>query len=221
MRNFLLLVAVDLPQFAKRAIYRWLFGWKIGRHVRLGLSYIDASAVVLGDDVRIGHFNIFRGIKRLEIGAGTYIANLNQFFGTGDCYQDFQASLYFGDHVNFMSRHFVDVVGNVTIGARSTIGGRDTQFWSHTLRLREGRQVLEPADIFVGEEVYVGARATLVCCSIPAGAIVGAGSVVAKSFAPDECRLLLAGNPADIIKRYPVKRDSVPLPDDGYVSADR
>ncbi len=210
VRKFLLLLAVVLPQPVKRALYRRVFGWQIGRRVRLGLSYLDARRVTVGDGARIGHFNVFRGLERLEIGPDTYIANLNQFFGAGAALGAGGSELVIGAGVNFMSRHFVDVAGRVEIGARSTIGGRDTQIWSHTLRVREGRQALEAAHVRVGEGAYIGARAVLVCCDIPAGAMVGAGSVVAKRFPAEPCRLLIAGNPATVVKRYAESSDPGP-----------
>ena len=174
--------------------------WKIGSGVSIGLSYIDAAEVTLGDGVKVGHFNVIRGIKRLSIGEDTYIANLNQMFGAS--YPGWASELVIGKRVNFMSRHFVDIGGTVTLGDGAVIGGRDTQFWSHTRVFTGGKPILEPTCIRLGENAYVGARATLVSCDVPDGAVVGAGSVVTKSFASEPCRLLIAGNPATIRKRY-------------------
>ena len=103
-----------------------------------------------------------------------------------------------------MSHHFIDVLGTVTIGANTTIGGRDTHFWSHSRFYDEALSPqLEAIDIKVGKNSYVGARATLIGCSIPEGAIVGAGSIVNKSFENDKnYNFLIAGNPAKIKKRY-------------------
>lgn len=202
MRKLLLLLCVVLPQGLKQGIYRSVFRWKVGRRVRIGCSYLDCAAVDLGDDVRIGHFNVLRGLQRFQVGERTYIANFNEFFGNGGAYESFKSVLIFGSGVNFMSHHFIDVGGTVTIGDGATIGGRDTHFWSHTRTFRNGIPCLEPTEVTVGPDVYVGARATLVGCSIPGGAVVGAGSVVTKSFAPEPQRLLIAGNPAAIRKRY-------------------
>lgn len=200
MRRLWLLFAALLPPFLKPTVYRRFFGWKIGRGVVIGLSYIDAREVTFGDGVHIGHFNIVRAVRRLSVGSRTRIANFNQFFGALE--ERFVAELQIGDDVYFMSRHFVDVVGSVSIGQGTTIGGRDTQFWSHTLTLVNGQQSLVPTRVQIGANVYVGARATLVSCNIPDDAIVGAGSVVTKQFAPEAVRLLIAGNPATIVKRY-------------------
>jgi len=211
MRKVMLVVAVLLPQSLKQWVYRSLFHWKIGRGVRIGYSYLDGADVDLGDSVRIGHFNIVRGVRRFSVGPGTYIANFNEFFGDGGYYETFSSRLEVGAGVNFMSHHFIDVAGTVTIGDRATIGGRDTHFWSHTRSLQNGVPQLEPTQVQIGADVYVGARATLVGCRIPDGAVVGAGSVVTKDFPAEAQRLLIAGNPAAVRKRY----DAASAPSEG------
>lgn len=201
MRKFIVILAIFLPQSLKQAIYRRLLKWQIGRGVRIGLSYLDCGQMVLEDSVRIGHFNIIRGVKSFRVGTGTYLANFNHISGAD--YAGWASTLDIGRHVSCMSRHFIDVGGCVTIGDRAVIGGRDTQFWSHTRAFAGDKPFLEPTSVSIGEDVYIGARATLVSCEVPAEAVVGAGSVVTKSFPPEDCRLLIAGNPAAIRKRYP------------------
>ncbi len=191
-----------LPQGLKQGLYRRVFGWRIGRGVRIGCSYLDAAQMSLGDGVRIGHFNIIRNVARLEIGRGSVLENFNQFFGTRLPDVSLPSELVMGEQVSFMSRHFVDVTGSVHIGSRTVVAGRDSQFWSHTLALAEKGYAFQPTHLRIGEDVYIGARATLVAGSVPAGAIVGAGSVVTKSFAPEAARVLIAGNPAVVKKRY-------------------
>ncbi len=202
MRKIILVLAVVLPQPLKQFLYRTLLKWKIGRGVKIGYSYLDARDVELGDGVQIGHFNVVRGVRRFRVGAGTYIANFNEFFGDGGFYKEFASCLTIGTDVRLMSHHFIDVGGTVTIGDRTTVGGRDTHFWSHTRTLCNNIPKLEPTNIILGADVYVGARATLVGCSVPDGAVIGAGSLVSKHFAPEAQRLLIAGNPATIKKRY-------------------
>lgn len=208
MRKLLLILCVILPQGIKQGIYRGVFRWKIGKRVRIGFSYLDSVSVDLGNDVRIGHFNVARGLSRFHIGERSYLANFNEFFGNGGAYEGFQSVLEIGSGVNFMSHHFIDVAGIVSIGDRATIGGRDTHFWSHTRTLKNGIPKLEPTKVMIGADVYVGARATLVGCSIPEGAVVGAGSVVTKCFAAEAQRLLIAGNPAAVKKRYDVTSEN-------------
>jgi acetyltransferase-like isoleucine patch superfamily enzyme len=205
IRSFLLLLAVALPGPLKRAYYRRVFGWRIGRGVRVGLSFVDARTVDLDEGCRIGHFNVFRGLAELRVGRGSHVANFNQAFGTLGL-PGFPSRLLVGQWVSLMSRHFLDVAGVVTIGDGVTFGGRDTQVWSHSLAFDDqGRRSLRPLDVTVGDAAYLGARVTLVGCSVPAGAVVGAGSVLTRSFPPDPTgrRLLIAGNPAAVRKTYP------------------
>ena len=66
-----------LPSVLKRPLYRHLFGYKIGKRVRIGFSIIDTAECVIDDDVSIGHLNIFTGTKRLFIGDHARIGHLN------------------------------------------------------------------------------------------------------------------------------------------------
>ena len=75
-------------------------------------------------------------------------------------------------------------------------------FRSHSLEFEKTSSKLVPKDIFIGNNVYIGARASLFGCYIPDNAIIGMGSVVTKSFEGENDRVLIAGNPATIKKRY-------------------
>src|SRR5215204_1571061 len=76
-----LAVVALLPSPVARICYRWFFGYKIGKRVRLGFSVIDAAECTIADDVSIGHLNIFTGIHTLEIGDHSRIGVLNVIRG--------------------------------------------------------------------------------------------------------------------------------------------
>ena len=202
MRKILLILAVFMPQPVKLFLYRRIFKWRIGRNVRIGFSYLSVQSATIGDGVRIAHFNIFKDIRELTLGENVYIRNFNEFFGYMGENKSFPSRLTIGDGAQIMSHHFFDVGGEVIVGARTTIGGRDSHVWSHTATMFEGRRQVRPTLASIGEDVYTGARVTLVSCTIPDRAMVGAGSVVTKQFPAEEQRLLIAGNPATIKKRY-------------------
>jgi acetyltransferase-like isoleucine patch superfamily enzyme len=202
MRNSFILLFSILPNFLKLFAYRRFLGWSIGENVKIGFSYIDAKNVVIGDRVRIGHGNLIRNLNILNIGNDAFIANFNSVFGS--VHPGWVICLEIGQSVSFMSHHFVDVWGTVKIGDYSTIAGRDTHVWSHTLvhDAYGANPSLQSLDVSIGAHVYVGARSTLVGCAIPDRTVVGAGSVVTKQFAAEATPYLIAGNPAIIKKRY-------------------
>jgi len=211
IRNLLLILAVIMPQSIKVFIYS-LVGWKIGNQVKIGFSYINCDETVLEDNIKIGHFNIIRRMKYFQLGKNSCIKNFNQFFFSGnkDVAPDWSAKLIIGENVSFMSHHFIDTGGSVEIGNNSILAGRDTHFWSHSFQPFGEKLKHVRTRIKIGEHVYIGARTTILGCSVPDGAIIGAGSIINKTFEPEEnFRLLIAGNPAKIKKRYKIDRNSI------------
>ena len=202
MRKLLLLLAVFIPCPFKLWFYRNLFGWKIGKQVKVGLSYIEAGNVILEDGAQIGHFNIIRQVSLFQLSKNAYIRNFNQFFGNKYDSAEWTKKLIIGERSLCMNHHFIDVAGTIEIGSDTVIGGRDSHFWSHSLEFENTSSKLVPKDIFIGNNVYIGARTSLFGCYIPDNAIIGMGSVVTKSFNGENDRVLIAGNPAIIKKRY-------------------
>ena len=195
-----LLISI-FPARVKPWLYRRLLHWKIGKNVRVGLTYINGTQVVIGDDVKIGHFNLIMTFKVLEIGSQVLIKNFNHFVSSPRV-SHWPCCLKIGSRAKIMSHHYMDGYGKIEIGENTTIGGRESQFWSHTLSLKGDKMVLTPLEIYIGKNVYVGARSVLLECVIPDNSVVGAGSVVTRAFQKEDARILIAGNPAQIKKRY-------------------
>ena len=206
VQTLLRLVAVILPQPVKRALFRQLLGWNVAADAYVGLSYIGAEAVTLGPGSRIGHFNIVRNVRVFELGRGAFIKDFNHIFGCPPVGVPSEPSFRLGDGGAVMSRHFFEAGGGITIGAGATIGGRGTHIYTHSLIAPEGGEpFIDIQCMRIGAGAKVFANAILVHCSIPPGAHVAAGAVVTKSYeaAPDEC-LLIAGNPATVVRRRPL-----------------
>jgi acetyltransferase-like isoleucine patch superfamily enzyme len=189
------LCAILLPHWVKRPLFRFALGWKIGPGTRIGCSIILCSDVRIGTGCRIGHFNLFRQLRILEIGDGTEIVNFNYFMGSP--HDDWPNLFSIGNDSKVTSHHFFDSGGGIQIGDLCCVGGRDTQFWTHFLTKVDN---IEWRELTIDDRCYVGARATLVYCHIPADSIVGAGAVVTKDFSTQGTGLLLVGNPA-VVKR--------------------
>jgi hypothetical protein len=74
--------AMLLPHPIKRFLLRSALGWSIGKHTKIGYSIILCAHVRIGANCRIGHFNLFRDLKTVEIGNETKILNLNHFIAS-------------------------------------------------------------------------------------------------------------------------------------------
>jgi acetyltransferase-like isoleucine patch superfamily enzyme len=205
LRRAVLCLLMCIPCVLRIPCYRRLFGWRIGRRVRIGFSYIDCTELEIGDEVWIGHLNNFRSTRKLTIGKGCFISNLNQISGSGTHYSDFPCTVAIGENAHIMSRHFIDSSGTIRIARDVTLAGRDTHIWSHTRVISNGQPQLAPTEVVIGPGSYIGARSTLVGCRLPARAVVGAGSVVTKDFSDISDQVLIAGNPAKVVKTYPTE----------------
>jgi acetyltransferase-like isoleucine patch superfamily enzyme len=183
-------LAMLLPAALKRLVFRSLLGWSIGPGVKIGCSiFWGCDLVRIGRNTQIGHFNMFRNLKRLEIGDDALIINFNDFMAGKD---HWPASLEIGNHSQVTSHHFFDCSGGIRIGNFSLIGGRDSQLWTHFYNW----QSLVDKPLSIGDRCYICARSTLVYCHIPNDCVVGAGAVVTGDFSTQGAGLLLAGNPA-------------------------
>lgn len=207
LKKIILIIAMFSPNFLKLLFYRQL-GCIIANNVRIGFSYIDCQKMILEEDTRIGNFNVIRRLKSFEMRKKSYIKNFNQFFFSGDLSSspEWAGKIVIGENVHIMSHHFIDAGGSICIGENTTIAGRDTHIWSHTFIPIQENLEHSRIELNIGSNVYIGARSS-VFNNVPDNAIVGLGSIVNKFF-PNEnndVRLLIAGNPAVIKKRYKLK----------------
>ena len=227
------IVAV-LPMPIARLCYRWLFGYEIGRRVSIGFSIIDVGTCEIGDDAKIGHFNVFSATKNLCIGEHTRIGVLNVLRG-GDTveigkYCDIlrlneinsireaetinvaDPSFILGDGSMIGASHKIDFTDRVVFGKCVILGGRNSSVWTHN------RQMTMP--VTVGDHTYLGSEIRIAPGgSIAANCIVGIGAVVTKQLTTEY--KLVAGVPAQEIKdldeeaRFLVQRKTRnDLPDD-------
>ena len=223
-----------LPSFLKRPFYRWFFGYRIGKRVRIGISIIDAreceidddvsvghlnvvtrvQKLVIKDHVRIGHLNIIRGGDLVSLGRYAELIRLNEINSIPDpeVVNPIDPTFILGDGSIVTAGHKIDFTDRVEIGRRVILGGRNSSLWTHN------RQRTMP--ITIGSLVYMGSEIRMAPGStIPARSIVGIGSVITAALA-DEGKLI-AGVPAKTVKelssedQFLIERKTRPdLPDD-------
>ena len=214
LRGGLAVLLALLPSVLKVPLYRLLFGYQIGRGVRLGFTpLIGVRRCRIGDHVRIGPLNLFYQIKDLEIGSHVHIGFLNVFRG-GD-------RVHLGDYVSVLRRnvfnsiiepdmvnpvepvldvgvgtvvtsgHWLDFTDRIAIGAHVVIGGRNSSFWTHNRQL--GRPIHIGCHCYLGSEVRAapGTEVAPYC-------IVALGAVLIGQTRQE--RSLIAGNPAAVLR---------------------
>ena len=234
LRLAALALVAALPGFLKRPLYRWLFGYKIGKRVRLGLSLIDARECEIADDVSVGHLNLVLGVGRLSVGEHARIGFLNVIRGGDEVGIGRWAEIlrmneinsipnplvvnptdprfHLGDGSIVTAGHKIDFTDRVSIGRRTILGGRNSSLWTHN------RQRTRPIEI--GELTYVGSEIRVAPGGvIPSRCIVGIGSVITGRLEGEY--MLIAGVPAKAVKqlsegdRFLVENKTRPnLPDD-------
>jgi acetyltransferase-like isoleucine patch superfamily enzyme len=208
----LVLVAL-LPSFVKRPLYRLVFGYRIGRGVRIGLSLLDAASVDLAEGTRVGHFNLVTRVEKLATGRHCRIGMLNIIRGgesvalgdyseimrlnvlnaipDHDCTTEPESVLEVGAGTVITSGHRIDFTDRVTLGKNVIIGGRNSSLWTHN------RQ--ETAPIEIGDFCYLGSEVRLAPgARLPDECILGLGSVLSGEI--NEPRSLVAGVPAKVVR---------------------
>lgn len=200
------------PSFLKRFLYRHLFGYRIGKGVRIGLSIIDVDQCVIGNQTSIGHFNIFVGTRKLSIGDHTIIGHFNVFRGgdlisigryceilrlneinsllKSDMINEVDQTFMIGDGTMLGASHKIDFTDRVEFGKCVILGGRNSSLWTHN------RQMTKPINI--GDHAYIGSEIRIAPGGeIPANSIVGIGSVITKKMVGEH--KLIAGVPAKVV----------------------
>lgn len=202
-----------LPSVVKRPLYRLLFGYRIGRGVRIGLALLDAQKLELGDGTTIGHFNLVLRVVELRTGRECRLGTLNIVRGgervwlgdyvtvmrlnvlnaipDHDCTTEPASRLEVGDGTVVVSGHRIDFTDAVTIGRNVIIGGRNSSLWTHS------RQ--QTAPITIGDFCYLGSEIRVAPgARLPSECILALGSVLAGVIEPS--RSLVGGVPARVVR---------------------
>jgi len=221
-RLALLAVVGLLPGPIKRPLYRALFGYRIGRGVRIGLVLLDAEAVELGDGTEIGHLNLITRVGSLVTGRSVRIGALNIIRGgervvlgdyvevmrlnvlnaipDHDCTTSPVSRLEIRAGAVVVSGHRIDFTDRVTIGRNVIVGGRNSSLWTHN------RQ--QTAPIAIGDFCYLGSEVRLAPgARLAERSILGLGSVLAGAI--DTPGSLVGGVPARIIRPLTAEDDAL------------
>lgn len=204
-----------LPSWIKIPLYRRLYGFRIGRGVRIGWSpFVGVRACTIQDHVSIGHGNLFLEIGELEVGAHAQIGFLNVVRGGDrvsigsyasilrqnvmnailepDAVAPLHPVLELGCGVVVTTGHWLDFSDGITIGDHSIVGGRNSSLWTHNRQ--RGRAIVIGHHCYLGSEVRLapGTNVAPLC-------VVALGAVLTG--AHDESLMLIGGNPATPLRK--------------------
>lgn len=215
-------VVALLPSAIKVAVYRHIFGYEVGRGVKIGLSpFVGVRRCRIGDGARIGHLNLFYHVDDLSIDEQVKIGFLNIFRG-GCIRLGAYASIFRMNFINSIlepdndgvaypildvgpatvitSGHRIDFTDRISIGASTVIGGRGSALWTHS------RQRTRP--IIVGAHCYLGSGVQIAPgVELADFCVVSLGAVLMGQF--KEPRVLILGNPARVERQ--LRLDELPL----------
>ena len=192
---FLLLLAL-MPSPVKIAIMRRLLGWQIGAHCHIGLSLLLVRNVRLDDYVYIGNLTVFKWLDRLEMQTGSRIGRGNIFSSRPGVTSELEV----GAHSWVTTEHYFDMSASITIGANCVVGGRRSNFFTHSRSHRLLPNQDEVAPIRVGDWCYLGSGlSVLPGVALPDHSFVGMGAVVGPS--AYESYSVIIGNPAVVRAR--------------------
>ncbi len=202
MKKFISLLVFLLPSFLSVLLLR-AFGYKVGKNVKIGFSFIRLKKIQIGDNVRIGHFNlilndsitlanntcigylnILKGPFNLVLAKKAAIGNKNYFTrgALGITYG--KSTLFLGELTKITTKHHLDLTRSISFGDFSILAGINSQMWTHGYFHAEyGKdRVRIDGEIFIGNNVYIGSSSIFNPGVKVNNAIhIGGGSVISKN----------------------------------------
>ncbi len=198
---FIGLCTLLLPSFLLVFVLR-LFGGKVGKNVKIGFSFIYANKINLGDNSKIGHFNlikneevileiksrigylnILKGPFKLVLKERAIIGNKNYIIRGAKGVTYGESILQLGELACITTSHHVDVTRSITFGDFTTLAGINSQLWTHGYYHAEKGEdrIRIDGEITIGNNVYIGSGCIFNPNVTIADAIhVGSGSVISK-----------------------------------------
>lgn len=181
-----------LPWSLQRRALNLLFGYRIDRTARIGLSIVLAEHLEMAEGSRIKHGVVCKNIDRLSLGPDSGITSVT--FITGFSTRNARVfgsspgrrcELQLGRGAGITCRQFIDCNGGVCIGDYATIAYSNRQ---------------EARPVHIGRYCFVGTSCIILAGSVlPDYCVLGAGAVLNKAFT--ETHALYAGNPAVFRKK--------------------
>jgi len=179
-----------------------LLGHAVSPQAKIGFSVLFSDKLVLGDNARVGHFNLI-AVRRVVLQENARIGTLNVVRGPLSLWLQKDASignrnvvararrgvtygpaeLRLGERTKITADHKIDCTASIRFGDFSILAGSGSQIWTHGYVHEEtgpGRYRVD-GPVNIGDNVYVGSRVNITGgVTIASGVIVGVGVTVAR-----------------------------------------
>lgn len=203
MRTALAALAAVMPQRLKHLVYRWYFKWDVHPTARIGCSLVLVDHAVIGPNVQVSHFNVFRGMELLQldrsvtIGAFNWVSGPTKASGSFPGSPDRSPSLVMGEESAIAMRHIVDCSDRVTFEPLTILGGNRSQILTHGVDFEHNTHLIAP--VVIGRSSLVFGGCILLAGSrVPPRSLVAAGAVVNRDLGEE--LQLYGGVPARPLK---------------------
>ncbi|TCJ30164.1 acyltransferase [Nocardioides jejuensis] len=178
MRHILTTLVFLLPFKGLKVRLLRLLGHDIHPTASIGINFVQrVEHFSLAEGARIGHFNVFRFMKRVEMGRGSRMALFNWVLGGAGFEGNLEENphlrtLRMGEGSVVISFHYLDCGGGVLMEDNSWLTGIRSTVLSHAFDPKDGGVILEPV-------ILEKRSAAATNCTLLPGAVLGEGALLA------------------------------------------
>lgn len=201
--KYLAFIVWLLPSSQLKLWFLRRMGNQIGNGVLLGPTLVmNCGRFVIGDQVMIYRFNLFRNLAHVRLGDRALIGQFNQFTAAPE-YQRFSRRaglLSMAELSAFTNRHYVDCSGQVILRTHGVIGGMRTVVQTHELNLVNHEPTV--GKVVIDENAISSTGCVLLKDSyLPPKSVLAAHSLLTSSTSDGKHKSgLYAGTPARFVR---------------------
>lgn len=178
MRHLLTTLFFLLPPSRLKNRLLNLVGHDIHPSARIGIGLAQrVDRFELAEGVRIGNWNAFRFLARVQMGRGSRIVMFNWILGgsgfePGEDTRGVRRTLRMGDRSHIISFHFLDCGGGLLLADNCWITGIRSTVLTHAFDPRAAAFILEPVELKKGAVIATS-------CTMLPGTVIGEGALLA------------------------------------------
>lgn len=185
LKPLVALIVLALPWRLRLFLLRRM-GHQLDDSARIGFSIVICEHINMGENARIGHFNVIRDLTYIELEDHSHIGNWNWITSAKEFRQTGRSgagSLRMAESSAITSRHYIDCSGGVSIGHHSLIAGVRSTVLTHQIDVNINRQTI--AAVTIGSYCLISSGVSVVPgTSIADNSLVAMGSVARGEILP-------------------------------------